>query len=138
MTLRPLNNYVVIEIPVTSNETASGLIIIKEKREQTRVGIVRAAFQDSLRIGARVVFRAFAREEIEDDDGKIYLLVPLDHVLGVLTEDVEINTEDKGEKGKSSGIRYLDVMETKTGKQLKSPIDHAHRLQKKGTHRIMG
>jgi chaperonin GroES len=88
MTFKPLGKRVLLERIEEATTTATGIIIPDNAKEKPLSGIVRAIspkVEDKglISIGDKVVFGKYAGTELTLD-GKVYLVMNLDDILGVL------------------------------------------------------
>lgn len=88
MTFKPLGKRVLLERIEEPTTTASGIIIPDNAKEKPLSGIVKAvsaklAEKDLIAVGDRVVFGKYAGTELTLD-GKAYLVMNVDDILGVL------------------------------------------------------
>ena len=88
MTFKPLGKRVLLERIEEPTKTASGIIIPDNAKEKPLSGIVRAVSakikeNGSVGIGDKVIFAKYAGTELTID-GKTYLVMNLDDILGVL------------------------------------------------------
>ena len=88
MTFKPLGKRVLLERIEEATTTASGIIIPDNAKEKPLSGIVRAVSpkvteKGLVVIGDKVVFAKYAGTEITID-GKAYLVMNIDDLLGVL------------------------------------------------------
>lgn len=88
MTFKPLGKRVLLERIEEATTTASGIIIPDNAKEKPLSGIVRAVSpkveeKGLVSVGDKVVFAKYAGTEITID-GKTYLVMNVDDLLGVL------------------------------------------------------
>lgn len=88
MTFKPLGKRVLLERIEEPTKTASGIIIPDNAKEKPLSGIVKAVsakLEDKgiVAIGDKVVFAKYAGTELTID-GKPYLVMSIDDILGVL------------------------------------------------------
>lgn len=88
MTFKPLGKRVLLERVEEATTTATGIIIPDNAKEKPLSGIVRAispkvADKGLVSIGDKVVFAKYAGTELTID-GKTYLVMNVDDLLGVL------------------------------------------------------
>jgi len=88
MTFKPLGKRVLLERIEEPTKTASGIIIPDNAKEKPLSGIVKAVSEKikengSVAIGDKVIFAKYAGTELTID-GKTYLVMNLDDILGVL------------------------------------------------------
>ena len=88
MTFKPLGKRVLLERIEEPTKTASGIIIPDNAKEKPLSGIVKAVSakikeNGSVEIGDQVIFAKYAGTELTID-GKTYLVMNLDDILGVL------------------------------------------------------
>ncbi len=88
MTFKPLGKRVLLERIEEATTTATGIIIPDNVKEKPLSGIVRAISpkveeKGLVKLGDKVVFGKYAGTELTLD-GKTYLVMNLDDILGVL------------------------------------------------------
>ena len=88
MTFKPLGKRVLLERIEEPTKTASGIIIPDNAKEKPLSGIVRAVSEKikdkgAVEVGDKVIFAKYAGNELTID-GKTYLVMNLDDILGVL------------------------------------------------------
>ena len=88
MTFKPLGKRVLLERIEEPTTTASGIIIPDNAKEKPLSGIVKAVSakikeNGTVEIGDKVIFAKYAGTELTID-GKTYLVMNLDDILGVL------------------------------------------------------
>ncbi|AFL68135.1 co-chaperone GroES [Sulfurospirillum barnesii] len=88
MTFKPLGKRVLLERIEEATTTATGIIIPDNAKEKPLSGIVRAISpkveeKGLVKLGDKVVFGKYAGTELTLD-GKVYLVMNLDDILGVL------------------------------------------------------
>ncbi|MDD3325108.1 MAG: co-chaperone GroES [Sulfurospirillaceae bacterium] len=88
MTFKPLGKRVLLERIEEPTTTASGIIIPDNAKEKPLSGIVKAISKEVkedgvVEKGDKVIFAKYAGTEITMD-GKTYLVINIDDVLGVL------------------------------------------------------
>ena len=88
MTFKPLGKRVLLERIEEATTTATGIIIPDNAKEKPLSGIVRAISpkveeKGLVKLGDKVVFGKYAGTELTLD-GKAYLVMNLDDILGVL------------------------------------------------------
>ncbi len=92
MTLRPMNDHVLLEPVEAQERTAGGLYLPETARDRPSEGIVRAlpaGGADGIAIGDRVIYKAHAGEGIRLDRQEMRL-VPLGDLLAKYVEADEI------------------------------------------------
>ena len=88
MTFKPLGKRVLLERIEEPTKTASGIIIPDNAKEKPLSGIVQAVSakikeKGTVEVGDKVIFAKYAGNELTID-GKTYLVMNLDDILGVL------------------------------------------------------
>ena len=88
MTFKPLGKRVLLERVEEATTTATGIIIPDNAKEKPLSGIVRAVSpkveeKGLVKVDDRVVFGKYAGTELTLD-GKTYLVMAIDDILGVL------------------------------------------------------
>ncbi|NCD11428.1 MAG: co-chaperone GroES [Epsilonproteobacteria bacterium] len=88
MTFKPLGKRVLLERIEEATTTATGIIIPDNAKEKPLSGVVRAISpkveeKGLVKLGDKVVFGKYAGTELTLD-GKAYLVMNLDDILGVL------------------------------------------------------
>ena len=88
MNIRPLHDRVVVRRMEEERKTASGIIIPDNAKEKPLSGIVKAVSEKikekgTVEVGDKVIFAKYAGNELTID-GKTYLVMNLDDILGVL------------------------------------------------------
>ncbi len=88
MTFKPLGKRVLLERIEEATTTASGIIIPDNAKEKPLSGVVKAispkvAEKGLVSVGDKVVFAKYAGTELTLD-GKTYLVMNIDDLLGVL------------------------------------------------------
>lgn len=90
MTIKPLDDRLLVEPVEEQNKTASGLYIPDTAKEKPRMGTVIAVgtdedLQEKVKVGNKVIFAKYGGEEIEVD-GKSYKIIQRSDVLAVVEE----------------------------------------------------
>lgn len=85
MNFQPLGKRVLVERVEETKTTASGIIIPDNAKEKPLSGNVLAVSAEisEIKVGDKVVFAKYAGSEI-NLDGKIFLVLNLDDVLGII------------------------------------------------------
>ena len=91
--LQPINQQVLLELEGAQEETTSSGIIIpdtaKEKPQYAKVAAISGIEKPEISIGDVVFYKAFSGTDIEFQ-GKNYLMIPYDDILGKLVETDKI------------------------------------------------
>ncbi len=90
MTIKPLDDRLLVEPAEEQTKTASGLYIPDTAKEKPRMGTVIAVgtdedLQEKVKVGNKVLFAKYGGEEIEVD-GKTYKIIQRSDVLAVVEE----------------------------------------------------
>lgn len=90
MTIKPLDDRLLVEPVEEQSKTASGLYIPDTAKEKPRMGTVIAVgtdedLQEKVKVGNKVLFAKYGGEEIEVD-GKSYKIIQRSDVLAVVEE----------------------------------------------------
>lgn len=90
MTIKPLDDRLLVELVEEPTKTASGLFIPDTAKEKPRMGTVIAVgtdedLQEKIKVGNKVLFAKYGGEEIEVD-GKSYKIIQRSDVLAVVEE----------------------------------------------------
>ncbi|MCX7874554.1 MAG: co-chaperone GroES [Melioribacteraceae bacterium] len=90
MTIKPLDDRLLVEPVEEQTKTASGLYIPDTAKEKPRMGTVIAVgtdedLQEKVKVGNKVLFAKYGGEEIEVD-GKSYKIIQRSDVLAVVEE----------------------------------------------------
>ncbi|MBI5807749.1 MAG: co-chaperone GroES [Ignavibacteriales bacterium] len=90
MTIKPLDDRLLVEPAEEPTKTASGLYIPDTAKEKPRMGTVIAVgtdedLQEKIKVGNKVLFAKYGGEEIEVD-GKAYKIIQRSDVLAVVEE----------------------------------------------------
>ena len=98
MALRPLGNNILIDPIQDETTTASGIVLAKSDKPQPERGVVMAVGPSVTDVfsGDQVIFKKYAPDEVKDDDGKVYLIVPETDIMAEIYEgsdDGEIQTD---------------------------------------------
>ncbi|MGP1485673.1 MAG: co-chaperone GroES [Campylobacter sp.] len=85
MNFQPLGKRILVERLEDVKTTASGIIIPDNAKEKPLIGkaLAVSAEVDGVKVGDQVVFAKYGGTEI-NLDGKVYLVLNLDDVLGVI------------------------------------------------------
>lgn len=87
MTVKPLEDRVLIKIKESETKTAGGIIIPQTAQEKTQTGIVVAVGTDSdaikVKVGDEVMYDKYAGTQIKID-GVEHLLVKMSDILAIL------------------------------------------------------
>ncbi len=91
--IRPLHDFVVLELEKAEEQTASGIILTDSNKEKPTIGKVLAVGPGkvtekgvvalSVKVGERVVFEKYGNTELKID-GNEYLVVAESKILGIL------------------------------------------------------
>ena len=90
--LQPINQHVLLEIEAKEEKTASGIIIpdtVKEKPQFAKVLAISGIEDPEIAVGDVVFYKNFSGTELEFD-GKEYLMMPYDDILGRIVETDKI------------------------------------------------
>jgi chaperonin GroES len=90
--LQPINQHVLLEIEEKEEKTASGIIIpdtAKEKPQFAKVIAISGIEKPEIAVGDIVFYKNFSGTEL-DFDGKVYLMMPYNDILGKVVETDKI------------------------------------------------
>ena len=90
--LQPINQHVLLEIEEKEEKTASGIIIpdtVKEKPQFAKVIAISGIEKPEIAVGDIVFYKNFSGTELEFD-GKVYLMMPYNDILGKVVETDKI------------------------------------------------
>ena len=88
MTVKPLDDRVLVEVTEETEKTASGIIIPDTAKEKPRIGTVIAVgtdedLQEKIKKGDKILFAKYGGEDITVDD-KEYKIVQRGDILAIL------------------------------------------------------
>ncbi|MBN1131508.1 MAG: co-chaperone GroES [Bacteroidales bacterium] len=86
--LQPINQHVLLEFEAQEEKTASGIIIpdtAREKPKFARVIALSGIEKPEIAVGDVVFYKSFSGTELEFD-GKKYLMMPYNDILGKVVE----------------------------------------------------
>lgn len=89
MTVKPLDDRVLVEVAEESEKTASGIIIPDSAKEKPRMGKVVAVgtdedLQEKIKEGDKILFAKYGGEDITVDD-KEYKIVQRGDILAIIS-----------------------------------------------------
>jgi chaperonin GroES len=89
MTVKPLDDRVLVEVAEESEKTASGIIIPDTAKEKPRMGNVVAVgtdedLQEKIKAGDKILFAKYGGEDITVD-GKDYKIVQRGDILAIIS-----------------------------------------------------